>query len=135
MRILIVDGDAPSAKLIEAVLEPERCHLRVARTAKEALIAVMEFRPELMLVELSMPDLPGLDLIRLLKADTSTAAMTIVAVTASNGPETQRLASLAGCADYIRKPIDVLTFAARLKSVLGTLFGPSITASKRSEGA
>jgi two-component system OmpR family response regulator len=119
LRILVIDPDAPSAKLIQAVLEDEGCQLRIASNGKEALIAVMHFRPELVLLELVLSDLAGLDFVRLLKSDPSTLATTIVAVTASNGPETRRLALEAGCADYVRKPIDALSFTARLKSLSG----------------
>ena len=135
LRILIVDPDAPSAKLIQAVLEDEGCELRVATNGKEALIAVMEFRPGLILVELVLPDLSGLDLVRLLKGDPSTTATTIVAVTASNGPERRRLALEAGCTDYVRKPIDALTFTARLKSLLGRPLGSSNPTARRGADA
>ncbi|MDF3071279.1 MAG: pleD 7 [Polyangiaceae bacterium] len=129
-RILIIDGDPASAKLIQAVLEGEGCHLRVASTGKEALIAVLAFRPELILIELAVSDLTGLDLVRLVKGDVSTSATVIVAVTALNGPETRRRALEAGCADYVRKPIAALTFAARLKSLLGQALGSDTTSNR-----
>lgn len=119
LRILVVDPDGPSAKLINVILEDEGCEVRVATNAKEALVAVMNFRPGLILQELVLSDLPGLELVRLLKSDPSMRATAIVAVTASNGPETRRLALEAGCAEYIRKPIDALAFTARLKAILG----------------
>jgi DNA-binding response OmpR family regulator len=125
LRILMVDPDGPSAKLINAILEDEGCELRVATNAKEALIAVMNFRPGLILLELVLADLPGLELVRLLKSEPSMVATTIVAVTASNGPETRRLALEAGCAEYMRKPIDALAFTARLKTILGKPFASS----------
>lgn len=126
LRILLVDPDALSTKLIQVILEDEDCELRVAVNAQEALVAIMNFRPGLILLELVLSDLPGLDLVRLLKGEPSTATTPIVAVTAANGPETRRLALEAGCIDYVRKPIDALAFRARLSSLLGKPLGTPI---------
>lgn len=119
LRVLVIDGDLASAKLIQAVLDDEGCDMRIASAGKEALVAVLAFKPELILIELVLSELEGLDFVRLVKGNVATSATTIVAVTALNGPETRRLALEAGCADYVRKPISALTFAARLKSLLG----------------
>lgn len=119
IRILIIDSDPPSRRLMQAVLEQEGCELRSASSGREALALVGEYRPTLVLLELVLPDVSGIELVRRLKSDALTRNAVIVAVTALNGPETQRAALEAGCADYIRKPIDALSFAARLLSHLG----------------
>ena len=119
IRILIVDSDPPSARLLQAVLEQEGCVFQVATQGAEALTAVSEFGPNLVLLELVLPDMPGLDLVRALKASPAASNVVMLAVTASNGPETRRLALEAGCVDYVRKPIDALSFTARLAMHLG----------------
>lgn len=119
VRILVVDGDRPSAKLIQAVLEQEGCQLRVAESAKDALELGRSFEPHLVLTELVLKDLSGADLLKLFRADPSLRNAVIVAVTASNGPETKRLVLEVGGGGYIRKPIDALSFAAELASHLG----------------
>jgi len=117
--ILIVDSDGPSGRLICAILEDEGCELRVATSGAEALVMVEQRMPRIVLVELKQPDMDGLELVRALKSRCSPWNIVIVAVTTSNGAETKRLALEAGCTDYVRKPIDALSFAARLQSLLG----------------
>jgi len=105
-----------------------RCEVR--RLVK-AIAVARDFPPEIVLLELVLPDLEGLDVVRVLKADAATRNAVIVAVTASNGPETRPLVLEAGCRDYVRKPIDALLFSARLKSHLGRKVEPSKPASER----
>lgn len=119
LQILVVDADAPSTRLIQAVLEDQGCALRVAATGQIALAMSGEVKPDIVLLELTLPDVSGFELVRLLKGNAATSNAVIVAVTASNGPETRRAVLEAGCTDYVRKPIDVLTFSARLQSYLG----------------
>lgn len=125
IRILVVDGDQPSAKLVQAVLEHEGCELRTAENGKDALALALSFRPHLVLTELVLNDLRGLDLIRMIRADAALSNAVIVAVTASNGPETKRRVLEAGGGGYIRKPIDALSFAAQLASHLGRTLEPA----------
>lgn len=119
LRILVIDSDGPSARLICAILEDEGCALRIASNGHEALEMVEELKPTLVVTELLLPDFDGLALVRALKGHPLTSNAPILAVTASNGPETRRSALEAGCTDYVRKPIDALSFTARLKSLLG----------------
>lgn len=127
LRILVVDEDQPSAKLVQAVLEHEGCELRIAANGMDALALAPSFRPHLVLTELVFEGLSGLDLIARFKADPALVNAVIVAVTASNGPETKRRVLEAGGAGYIRKPIDALSFAAQLASHLGRTVEPRFT--------
>jgi CheY-like chemotaxis protein len=124
IRILVVDGDAPSAKLIRAVLEHEGCEIEAVQTAKEAQALARSFQPHLVLTELVLSDLTGLELIQLFRSDASLGNAVIVAVTASNGPETKRRVLEAGGGGYIRKPIDALSFASQLASHVGRILEP-----------
>ncbi|HWA72907.1 MAG TPA: response regulator [Polyangiaceae bacterium] len=116
-RVLLVDPDPPSVRLVLAVLSTEDFRVLVAATALDALRIAPAFQPELVVLELILPDMNGLDLARILKSDPSTRSAAIVVLTASNGSE--GLAREIGCADYIRKPVDVLSLPARFRSHLG----------------
>lgn len=118
--ILIVDDDVPSVELLRVVLEPAGFEVRAARTAEDALEAMRSFHPRAIVIDLILPLMSGLLLAQTLKADPATADIVLVAVTAFNGREAERLAHDAGCALYMRKPIDPVSFADAL---LGALRG------------
>ena len=118
--VLIVDDDVPSVHLLRAVLELAGFEVRAAQTAEDALQTLRSFHPRAVVIDLILPLMSGLLLAQTLKADPRTADMVLVAVTAFNGREAERLARDAGYALYVRKPIDPLSFADLL---LGALRG------------
>lgn len=113
----MVDRDPPSVRLIQATLSDESWTMQVAGTAADAIRSATAFQPDVILLELALPDMSGLELIRLLKSDSSTADAAIVVATASTRPQSERLAFEAGCQEYLRKPLDVLSLPGRLLAV------------------
>jgi CheY-like chemotaxis protein len=111
---LLIDDDAASVRLVQAVLASEGWALQVVTTAEAALVAIPEFGPDVLLVDLRLPGMNGLELVRQLKADPKTASIVIVVVTVVTSVPTEKLALAAGCAAYIRKPIDVFSFATQI---------------------
>jgi CheY-like chemotaxis protein len=107
--VLVVEDDAPSARLVDAVLTNEGATVKVVRTAEEALAAVPVFPARLMIVDLILPRMSGLLLVESMKADPSAHDIIAIAVSAVNGPEAERAALRSGCAAYLRKPIDIDT--------------------------
>jgi CheY-like chemotaxis protein len=114
LPILVVEDDPASARLLVVVLANEGADVRVARSAEEAVTILREFAARIIIVDLILPRMSGLLLVAQLKADPATSGLTIIAVSVVDGPETERMALAAGCAAYIRKPIDVETFAATI---------------------
>jgi CheY-like chemotaxis protein len=108
--VLIVDDDPPSAKLLGVVLDAEGCETRIARSAEEALDIMRTFVPRVLVLDLVLPRMSGLLLAQQLKSTPATRDLVIVAVSAFNGPETQRVVAGAGCQAYVRKPIDPIAF-------------------------
>lgn len=104
--ILIVDDNAANMKLLSFVLVSGGYDVRSAADANEALRILEEFRPQLILMDLQLPGMDGLELTRRLKADPPFFGTTIVAVTASAMKGDAEKAKLAGCDGYITKPID-----------------------------
>jgi CheY-like chemotaxis protein len=123
--ILIVDDDPSSAKLASIILRSEGYDVRVAASAEEATRALDAFRPRLIILDLILPLMNGLMFAQQLKADPSTKDIVLIAVTAFNGSAVERMAFEAGCAAYIRKPIDPLTFAEHVGRHLGGSDGGS----------
>jgi CheY-like chemotaxis protein len=116
--VLVVDDDAPSAKLVSVVLESEGYIVHSASSAEEALARLRSIRPDVMVLDLILPLMSGLLLAEQLKANAATADIVLIAVTAFNGSKTERIAARAGFSAYVRKPIDPASF---VKLVFATL--------------
>jgi CheY-like chemotaxis protein len=86
--------------------------VRTAADAKEALAEIASFPPRLVLMDIQLPDIDGLELTRRLKAEPATRAIIVVAVTAYAMAGDEEKARRAGCDGYITKPIDTRTLAA-----------------------
>jgi len=116
--ILIVDDNPVNMKLIRVLLAGEGYHVRTASDATEALGVLSEFRPGLILMDIQLPGIDGLELTRRLKAEPSTRDIPILGLTAyaMKGDEERILA--AGCDGYIPKPINTRTLPNFIKGCL-----------------
>jgi CheY-like chemotaxis protein len=116
--ILIVDDNPVNMKLIRILLTGEGYDVRIAADAKEALEVLTEVHPSLILMDIQLPGIDGLELTRRLKAEPTTRDITIVGLTAyaMKGDEERILA--AGCDGYIAKPIDTRTLPGYIKGHL-----------------
>jgi two-component system, cell cycle response regulator DivK len=116
--ILIVDDNPTNLKLARVVLAAEGYEVRVAVDAEEALALLEGFHPRLILMDLQLPGMDGLTLIRLLKEDPATSGVAILALTAYAMKGDEEKARQAGCDGYITKPIDTRTLPAVIAGVL-----------------
>jgi len=91
--------------------------VREATDGREALDCVEEFRPHLVLTDLMMPVMDGMELIRRLHDDPATARLPVVAITADATEQAERQARDAGAMDVITKPIDLPALLERLKDL------------------
>jgi CheY-like chemotaxis protein len=112
--ILIVDDNPINLKLVRVLLKGEGYEVRTAEDAAEANAVLGEFQPRLILMDIQLPGVDGLELSRRLKADPATSGIMIVALTAyaMKGDEGRALA--AGCDGYIAKPIDTRTLPRQI---------------------
>jgi CheY-like chemotaxis protein len=108
-EILIVDDNAINLKLVRILLTAEGYEVRVASDAEEALEVLEGFLPQLILMDVQLPGMDGLELTRMLKADPHRRDMIIVALTAyaMRGDDEKALA--AGANGYLSKPVDTRT--------------------------
>ncbi|HYX21622.1 MAG TPA: response regulator [Thermoanaerobaculia bacterium] len=116
--ILIVDDNPVNLKLARVLLTADGYEVRTATAAEEALDILKDFRPRLILMDVQLPGMDGLELTRRLKADPRMREVVIVALTAyaMKGDEERALA--AGCDGYIGKPIDTRRLAAQVAGLL-----------------
>jgi CheY-like chemotaxis protein len=104
--ILIVDDNPANLKLARILLATEGYEVRTATDAEEALAVLATWRPRVILMDLQLPGMDGLELTRRLKADPATQRITILALTAYAMKGDEQKAREAGCDGYISKPID-----------------------------
>jgi two-component system, cell cycle response regulator DivK len=119
-RILIVDDDLAHLRLVSRLLRFSGFDVRTARDARSAQDAIVAFRPRLVLLDLRLPGVDGLELARRIRADHDAGAVRIVAVTAAATREDEASARAAGCDAYVTKPIDTRALAALVVEVLAT---------------
>jgi two-component system cell cycle response regulator DivK len=117
-RILIIDDSPANLKLLRVLLLTEGFRVTTATNAMEALASVAAEPPDLVLTDVQLPDLNGLDLARRLKADPRSAAVPVVAVTAYAMSGDKARALDAGCDAYVSKPIDTRALPGLLRSLL-----------------
>ncbi len=125
-RILLVEDEPDIAEVLQYNLEREGFAVESARRGDQALEAVRREAPDLVLLDLMLPGLDGLELTRLLKRDGSTARVPIVMLTAK-GEEVDRIVGLElGADDYITKPFSPRELVARVRAVLRRTHGEDI---------
>jgi CheY-like chemotaxis protein len=108
-RILIVDDNATNLKLVAYLMRANGYTVETALDAETALVRIGDNHPDVILMDIQLPGIDGLELTRRLKADPKTRDIVIVAVTAYAMKGDQAKALAAGCDDYITKPIDTRT--------------------------
>ncbi|MGN6110271.1 MAG: response regulator [Kofleriaceae bacterium] len=113
-RILIVDDNPTNLKLVAYLMKAQGYEVETAADAELAMRRVRERAPRLILMDLQLPGIDGLELTRRLKADPETRDIVIVAVTAYAMKGDQAKALAAGCDDYVTKPIDTRTLPDRI---------------------
>jgi two-component system, cell cycle response regulator DivK len=104
--ILAIDDNPINLKLLRVVLSGEGYEVCTAQDAEEALALLADSRPSLILMDLQLPGMDGLELTRRLKADPATRDIVIIAVTSYAMKGDHQKALDAGCDDYVSKPID-----------------------------
>ena len=117
-QILVIEDDQDTRELIRIALEKESYQINLASTAGEGLKNARANVPDLMLLDLMLPDQDGLDVFRSLKKDVKTAHIPVIMLTARD-QEADIVSGLElGADDYITKPFRPRVLVARLKAVL-----------------
>jgi len=114
--ILIVDDNAMNLKVGELVLGAQGYAVQTARNAREALAAVAQSHPDVILMDIQLPGIDGLELTRRLKADVSNRDIAVVAVTAHTRADTEDRARAARCVGWMTRPIDTRALAELIAS-------------------
>ena len=110
-RALLVEDHRLNMELMRVILLRAGFDVDGARTGAEAMRKVGGFIPDVVLLDIRLPDINGFDIACRLRAQPATANATIIAISAEVGDDIRQQAFAAGCDGYVPKPIDTRTFA------------------------
>ncbi len=117
-KILIADDEPQNIKLIEKILQSKKCQLIRAATGKEAYEKALEFEPDLILLDVMMPEMDGFEVCHKLKQDQRLQLIPVVMITGLREPEAKIHGIEVGADDFLNKPFSPSEFIARVRSLL-----------------
>ena len=118
MKILIIEDDSAIGNLVLYNLKQEKYEAKIATRAKDGLREVKQWRPDLIVLDLMLQDMSGLDVCRTLKSNTETNHIPIVMLTAKSEEIDRIVGFEVGADDYITKPFSPRELVLRVKAVL-----------------
>ena len=118
IKILYIEDNIANQKLVQRVLSREKYSLVLANDGLTGLNMAMEERPDLILMDINLPDMNGKDITASLKAKPAFQNVPIIALTADASNENRNRSLAVGCEGFITKPIDIVSFPKKIASFL-----------------
>jgi two-component system cell cycle response regulator/two-component system cell cycle response regulator DivK len=119
-KILLVEDNEVNRRLAGFLLRSHGYQVREATSAASAFEMVEKERPDLIVMDIQLPGMDGLEITRKLKEQTATADIPVIAVTSFAMKGDREKALAAGCAGYVTKPIDKTTFIQEVAAHVGS---------------
>jgi two-component system cell cycle response regulator DivK len=117
--ILIVEDNEKNMKLVRDVLQVKGYRTLEAGTAEDGIRLANERKPDLVLMDIQLPGMNGIEALGVLRTDAATAKIPVIAVTASVMQQDRKLITEAGFDAYLGKPINLKEFLATVRKWLG----------------
>ncbi len=117
-RVLVVDDILANVRLLEAKLTAEYFEVVTAMNGVDALVSVQRTRPDIILLDVMMPGMDGIEVCRRIKQDPATHHIPIIMVTALDQPEDRIRGLEAGADDFLTKPVNDVALFCRVKSLV-----------------
>lgn len=117
-EVLVVDDEPDSLEIAKRLMKMAGATVHTANNGKEALDSIHEYRPQLVLTDLSMPVMDGWGLLHELKQDRRTLEIPVIALTAHTMPGDRDRAIVAGFHNHIPKPLDPTKFIQQLVNIV-----------------
>jgi two-component system, cell cycle response regulator DivK len=118
-RILLVEDNEMNRDMLSRRLERKGHQVVIAMDGQQAIDLATSEKPDLILMDMSLPVVDGWEATRRLKADGLTKQIPIIALTAHAMPEDERKARAAGCNDYDTKPVEFPRLLEKIETMLG----------------
>lgn len=118
-RILLVEDDAMNSDMLSRRLERKGYVVSVAHDGRESLALAREQNPDMILMDMSLPDITGCEATRRLKSAPDTCGIPVVALTAYATASDREEAIGAGCDEYETKPIELPRLIEKIEGILG----------------
>jgi two-component system, cell cycle response regulator DivK len=118
-RILVVEDQEDNRQILRDLLSSADYEMDEAENGEEALAAVAKQRPDLILMDIQLPEISGLEVTKWLKEDDDLSHIPVVAVTAFAMKGDEERIREGGCEAYLSKPISVAKFLATVRTYLG----------------
>ena len=120
-KVLIVEDDPDIGRIAQLVLEKAAYSVRLVEHARGALEIIAEDRPDMMICDVMMPEMDGLQLLALLKSDEATRDIPVMMMSALTAASDVRRGQLGGAEYYLNKPFSPSQLTAAVKGVFATL--------------
>jgi CheY-like chemotaxis protein len=118
-KILLVDDSETVLMLERMILKGNRYELVTAKNGKEGVDKALALQPDLILMDVIMPEMDGFEALKALRRRNETRSIPVLIVTTKGEEESMETGYVSGCSDYITKPIDSLELLTKIQSVLG----------------
>ena len=118
-KILLVDDSETVLLMERMILKKEPYQLITAKNGMEGVEKALEIKPDLILMDVVMPEMNGFEAVRWLRQQDATRSVPIVMVTTQAEAKSMEAGYESGCSDYITKPIDCTELLTKVRSILG----------------
>ena len=117
-RIVVIEDNPDNSRMVAKLLRAASHNVIVAEDGETGLTTVFEHHPDLVLIDLGLPDIDGQTVIALIKQQAEFVNVPIIAFTAFPPDTAQSMATAYGCQGVITKPIDTRTFVSQLEAFI-----------------
>jgi len=117
-KILVVEDNELNQKLFTDLLEAHNYEVIQTKDGREAVALAGKERPEVIIMDIQLPNISGIEVIKLLKADKNTKDIPILAVTAFAMQDDEEQILASGCEAYMSKPISIVEFIEKINQIL-----------------
>ncbi|MBP8233826.1 response regulator [Rhizorhabdus sp.] len=120
-KVVIVEDNELNLRLFRDLLEAHGAQVTTVRDARDALPAMQAERPDLVIMDIQLPHISGVELIRMMRVDPALEKTPVMAVTAYAGKGDESRVREAGADAYVSKPISVARFVEAVEALAGSL--------------
>jgi CheY-like chemotaxis protein len=117
-RVLLVDDSSTALMMERMILDRGKYEVVTARNGAEAVAKARECQPDVIVMDVMMPEMTGIEACRQIRSDRDTCEIPIILVTTRGEPEHVEAGFASGCNEYVTKPVDSVELLSKVESLL-----------------